>query len=419
MWVWISMMNPHRLAWGFAYNFPFGQVIAIATLVGVVLSKEKIRFPWSAPVVFLLLLVVWMNITTIFAINFDLTVVQWQRVMKIQLMTFLAFALVYRRDQIKWLVWLLVISVGFFGVKGGVFTFLGGGENRVYGPAESFIADNNAMSLALVMIIPLMRYLQIHTANKWARYGLFVAMALSAVSVLGSHSRGAFLALGAMIFFLWLKSSKKFAVGIVLLALTPIALGLMPQKWTSRMESIENYEQDLSVQGRFNAWWMTFNLAKDRPIVGGGFEIYEPNVYQRYAPDPTDIHSAHSLYFQMLGEHGFVGLLLFLLLWISTWRVGNNIIRMSARNKDYIWAGDLSRAIQVSLVGYAVGGTFVNMGYFDLPYYEIVLLIATYMLLKKELMGPTVTARSSKEPSLNPSLAVRRLDNGVSERLGG
>lgn len=75
------------------------------------------------------------------------------------------------------------------------------------------------------------------------------------------------------------------------------------------------YAQDSSALGRLNAWWMAFNLAKAN-FFGGGFAIYNAQTFALYAPDPTDIHAAHSIYFMVLGEHGFVGLALFLLLWI-------------------------------------------------------------------------------------------------------
>ena len=59
--------------------------------------------------------------------------------------------------------------------------------------------------------------------------------------------------------------------------------------------------------GRINSWHMAFNVANDRPLVGGGFELYTPKTFARYAPNPEAIHSAHSVYFQILGEHGYVG----------------------------------------------------------------------------------------------------------------
>ena len=139
--------------------------------------------------------------------------------------------------------------------------------------------------------------------------------------------------------------------------------------------------------GRINAWRMAMNLANDRPLVGGGFEIYTPSVFARYAPNPDDLHAAHSIYFQMLGEHGYVGLMLFLLLWYLVWRDAGWIIKHSKDRSELQWALDLARMIQVSLVGYAVGGAFLSLAYYDVPCNLLVALVLTRRLVEKELEG--------------------------------
>jgi probable O-glycosylation ligase (exosortase A-associated) len=137
---------------------------------------------------------------------------------------------------------------------------------------------------------------------------------------------------------------------------------------------------------------MLFNLANDRPLVGGGFEPYTLRQFGRYAPDPLDVHSAHSIYFQVLGEHGYVGLALFLCLAIAIWNMAGWLVKASRERPDCVRAGDLARAIQVSFVGFAVGGAFVNTAYWDLVYYEIVILMATYRLAQSpEPVDPSTT----------------------------
>ena len=87
------------------------------------------------------------------------------------LMTFISMILINSRERVHALVWIIVASLGFYGAKGGVFTLLGGGEQRVWGPANSFIADNNALALALIMTLPLMRYLQLQSKSPYIRWG--------------------------------------------------------------------------------------------------------------------------------------------------------------------------------------------------------------------------------------------------------
>jgi len=82
LWVWVSVMNPHRMTWGVAYDFPFAQLIAIARLVGMLFSREPKRLPVTPVTVVLFLMVLWMNVTTFFAFDIDGALPLWERVMK-------------------------------------------------------------------------------------------------------------------------------------------------------------------------------------------------------------------------------------------------------------------------------------------------------------------------------------------------
>ena len=117
--------------------------------------------------------------------------------MKIFLMIFVTLALINDKPKLDAFIWVLVISLGFYGVKGGVFTLITGGNYRVWGPG-GFVAENNALALALIMIIPLMRYLQLQQTRRWAVLSLGFAMAFTIITVLGSYSRGALLGMSVM-----------------------------------------------------------------------------------------------------------------------------------------------------------------------------------------------------------------------------
>jgi putative inorganic carbon (HCO3(-)) transporter len=408
VWVWISVMSPHRLTWSFAYEMPWALLIAIATLVGLFFSREPKRLPVTPVTVVLLLLVLWMNITTVFAIDTALSMPMWERVMKIQFMVFVTLFVLNSKDHVKWLIWVLALSVAFFGIKGGLFTLREGGVYRVYGPSGSFIEENNALALAVIMTIPMLQYLRLQAASRWMRWGLLAGMLLCGFSALGSQSRGALLSVGAMLSAFWLKTRNKLITAFILVLLVPAAINFMPKQWDARMSTIENYERDVSAMGRINAWKTAVNLANDRPLVGGGFEFYSRTTFALYAPDPTNIHSAHSIYFQMLGEHGYVGLALYLLLWLLVWRDASWIIRQARTRDGWQWASDLSRMIQVALAGFAVGGAFLNLAYYDVPYYLLAAIVLTRVLLEKEVAASEQKARFPSIPQTNGAKAGDR-----------
>jgi putative inorganic carbon (HCO3(-)) transporter len=293
------------------------------------------------------------------------------------------------------LLWVSTLSIAFFGVKGGLYTLLKGGEGMVLGPRGGFIEGNTTIALAVVIALPLMRYLQIISNRRWVRWGLAAAMLLSVVAVLGTYSRGAALAIAGMGFFLWLKSRQKFATALFLLALVPSVLLFMPEGWHKRMDSIQNYEQDGSAMGRINAWHFAYNLAVDRPV-GGGFETFTREAFQTWAPNPSDVHDAHSIWFEVLGEHGFVGLALYMLMWLFVWRTASAISRLSRDKPDLRWAKDLAALIQVALVGFWVGGSFLGLAYWDYPYLLLVILVLTHRLVKMEISGVVAADRSER-----------------------
>jgi probable O-glycosylation ligase (exosortase A-associated) len=396
MWVWVSVMNPHRFGFGFVYSLPVAQIIALCTFVSMLLNYRKVyAFPSDRVSILLIVFVLWIGVSPWFSFHPEYELQLWLTPFKILFMTLVSLLLIGTRDQLHKLTWVLTLSLGFYGIKGGLFTLATAGNYRVWGPVGSFIEENNALALATIMTIPLFRYLQLHTENIWVRRGCLLAMVLCMFSALGSHSRGALLAMIAMGAFLFLKSRKKGLALIVVVVLLPLALSLMPEHWWERMGTIQTYDQDTSAMGRINAWWMAWNLAVDRFPIGGGFAIYEPDVFQRYAPDPLAIHAAHSIYFQVLGEHGFIGLALFLSVFGLTWLNAGWVVRTVRGRADYVWAHDLATMCQVSLAGYAVGGAFLSLTYFDLPYYIVVILIALRAYLQRELIhAPTPRGRN-------------------------
>ncbi|GGC16852.1 putative O-glycosylation ligase, exosortase A system-associated [Pseudoduganella buxea] len=384
MWIWISVMNPHTQGWGFARDFPFAAIIAVVTVAAMCTnSHRRYRLPMTSVTVTFMLFIAWMCITSMFAMHPEEVWAQLVKVIKITGMTLVVLMLMRKRSHVEWMVWTVVVSIGYYGTKGGIFTIRSGGQYRVWGPIGTFIDGNNEIALALVMTIPLMYYLHGQIVNKWGKRAMVASMLLCALASLGSYSRGAAIAMVAMLAFLWLKGKNKLRFGIVMVCCIPFALLFMPEQWHSRIDTINEYQEDASAMGRINAWQMAFNLANDRPL-GGGFIIYEPDVFELYAPVPHDVHAAHSIYFQVLGEHGWVGLALYLALGWLTWRTGSWIIGQSILRKDLAWAGDLARMLQVSLLGFAVGGAFLSLAYFDVPYYLMAGMVAIRLIVERE-----------------------------------
>ncbi|WP_163834144.1 putative O-glycosylation ligase, exosortase A system-associated [Spartinivicinus ruber] len=401
LFAWISYMNPHRLGWGFAYTFPFAYIIALVTIFAFIVSKENKKLPATPITVVLILFIVWIGISTLFAVYPEAASTSYIEILKVQFITFLSMILIQSKERIHGLVWVMALSIGFFGIKGGVFSLATGLSYRVWGPPGSVIEGNNELGVALLMIIPLLVYLYQNSSKKMLKRFLLASIMLCALSILSTFSRGAFLAFVCMLGFLWFKSKHKLPLAIVcivsLLAITPF----LPDHWIERMGSIpvvgkyitnadEGPEIDESGLGRLSAWRMAFNIATHR-VTAGGFKCWTPENFALYS-NPERVHDAHSIYFEVLGEQGFIGLFLFLLLFFLAWRTGSWIIRHTKDRADMLWANQLARMIQVSIIAYATGGAFLGLAYFDLVYHLICLLVVTQLWVKRQLANPVIEA---------------------------
>lgn len=390
VWSWLGYMNPHRLTWGFAYSFPFAQLVGVATLAGFLFQKDKGRLPITSLTVLLMIFVAWMTLSTVFSLNPDQAWIEWDRTIKIQVVTFLTMLLMQNGERIKQLIWVIALSLGFYGVKGGIFSIATGGNHLVWGPPETFIGDNNTLALALLMTIPLMRFCQMEAPKPWMKHGMTAVMLLSSISILVSHSRGALVGIVATLMFVWWKSRRKLiGIGLVVLAL-PFVFAFLPDHWFERMSTIQEYDEDASAMGRINAWWFAFNLAVDRPLVGGGFRTFKDELFLIYAPNPEDSHDAHSIYFEVLAEHGFVGLGLFLAIGLLAVLKSGKLAKMSPSRTEDQWIPRLAAMLQISFVSYATTGAFLGLAYFDLYYQLLAVLVVVGLLAKNTASAPIV-----------------------------
>lgn len=400
VWAWLSMMNPHRGAFGFARNLPFAYMVALATLTSFLFSRERRPFPLNSITVTQLLFLFWMTFTCFFAMNTpEIVLDRWVFVAKIQLMLLVTLMLVRGREQIEQLIWVVTASIGFYGVKGGIWTLMGGGSGRVWGPNGSMVEGNNELGLALVMLVPFMYFLHQVSPRRLVRMALIVCIVTTCFAILGSQSRGALLALISMAFVLAAKGKRPIQMSILLGALLVAAILFMPESWTGRMETIQTYQQDSSAMSRIYTWQTLWNLALDRPLVGGGFATDNPFVFALYAPERVGDYEggvvlvAHSIYFQALGEHGFPGLILYLLFGYFSWRKAGKLVQQTRDDPEFKdWVPLLMRMVQVSLVGFAVGGAFLTLVHFDLPYYIVGFVVLVDATLRERKRISPVSA---------------------------
>jgi probable O-glycosylation ligase (exosortase A-associated) len=386
LWCWISFMNPHREVWGFATNLPYAVIIFAATVFACIITREPRRIEVNAVTVLLVLLGALVTMTSLTTLAPEaVTWHKWDRTIKTIAGTLLVACLLTNRRRIDALIWIMVISLGFYGVKGGIFTILTGGSYIVRGPADTMIGDRNHLATALLVALPLMNYLRMRTAHAPVRVGLLTAMGLTLFSAVGSQSRGALVALGATAVLLWWRSHSKVASGTVIAACVAAVVAFMPQTWVDRMETILSYEEDASAMGRVRIWHAAYLLAVDRPLVGAGFQgPYLQEVVDRVAPGIT-ARAVHSIYLEVLGEHGFPTFFVWLALVAAGAFYAWRLAKITRERPALAWAYDFGRMAQVSMAAYLTSGTFLSLSYWDFYWILLVAVAAAHTLVLRAL----------------------------------
>jgi len=402
VWSWIGYMNPHRLTWSFAHDMPFAQMVAIATLTGLIATKEKYPLPGVREVYLLVLFSLTMFLSTLFAHYPEPAWEQFDKVWKILLMTFVTIILFQDPKKVRALVWVIALSIGFYGLKGGIFTVKTGGAQTVLGPEGTFLEGNTEIGLALNMVLPFLVFLRRETTRPWLRHLLSIIFGFTIIAIVGTYSRGAFLGLLVVMTLLFLKSRTKF-LAIVLLAIAiPVAMSTLPGRWFGRMQTIQTYEKDGSAMGRLDAWRVAYQMGKDRPMLGFGFRPFNKAMFERYGYSGG--RDAHSIFFQVLAEHGFTGLILYAGLIISSFLTLRRLKRVSRTDPTLQWVYDYSQMLQASLAAYVVCGAFLSMSYFDLFYHLVaIVIVLKKLVLVHEQESAKTQARAMVQPALAPA----------------
>jgi probable O-glycosylation ligase (exosortase A-associated) len=394
-------MNPHRLTWGFAQSYNFAALVAVATLAGFLVTRDRKPLPGTPEVVLMIAFWIHTVVTTVFAAQPLLAWEALKQFSKILLMNVIMLCLFQDRRRLRLLVLVGAISIGFYGLKGGVWgLFVSAGEHRVWGPAGTFIEDNNALALALNMALPFLFFAARGETRLSLRWLLRLMFGFSIVAVLLTYSRGGLLGLAAVLAVLMLRSRWKWltipsAVGAGLML-----MAFLPDRWFDRMNTLAEYERDTSAMSRIWAWGICWQLALESPLVGGGFSVITPEIWKRFMPDYHSWHNAHSIYFQVLAEHGFTGLMLFCGLLLVT-LLGLPLVRRRLKSTtDGRPLINLSYAVEAALIAFAASGAFLNLAYFDFVYFVIGIAILLRRLADDP--APAEATRPSVERGSRP-----------------
>lgn len=399
LWAWTALLFPNFLLWGFASNLRFNLIISILTITVALFTSFKLERLNNRIFYLTFLFFLWTIVTSQTAIGNPLVVeMEFQKFAKIFTFFVIVLLTINKKHHIIALLTSILLGLGYYIISGGLKVIISAGSHRVWGPGSSIIGDNNHFALAMLITIPLLFFLYRNSSfNLWIKRAILGCILLSIVAVFGTYSRGGLIGL---IFFGGLYSiifkKKILAISAAVFLASTYAF-FVPQQWTDRMDTISDAGKDNSFMSRVVAWKMSTLVAIDRPMLGGGFKAIEGlpvwllysqdfeklNFINTMQPETQRTRAAHSIYFQVMGEHGFFGLTLFLtIIFFSLLNILKS--RKLALNDRDTWHKEFADCLLISILVYCLVGAALNMAYFDVLYVLFALSQIQLNLIKKE-----------------------------------
>jgi probable O-glycosylation ligase (exosortase A-associated) len=375
VYTWVSYMYPHMYAWSFGRAFPSAKLMVCATIVGAVVRRDFDFAPLRRPAMAaMMLLLAWFTLTTVVAIYPERAWPRWEETSKVILMALVSAVLLTTRQRLRFFLIVVAFSLGFYGIKGGIFSLVTGGTQMVGGAGTSVVASNNSVGLALNMCLPLMWYLA-QEERGWIKRFLQAGFFLSIPAVMFTYSRASAVTLAVILLVLLLRGRRAFVLVTTLLIAGLLAAPYIPERWWNRQQTTLDYSDDGSAMTRIANWRIGWRIALDSPLTGLGFEFMSNDVFAKYDPGYLarfgKAYNTHSIYLAMLTSHGFPGFFLFMLT-IGLTYIGCWSVRWRVRGRpDLKWCSTYCDIVTVGLLAFLVNGAFVNMEYFDLPYHFV------------------------------------------------
>lgn len=389
LWGWTSQIALNDYIYGFMRGVPINMIFALITLFMIFLGRDKARARVAITPTSLLFMLFALQATISFLAAYSGLVRNeelYTNLLKALVFCLLMPCILTERYRIHAFVATIVLGLSFHGVIEGLKYLASGGGHKVQGLVK--FGDNNQFAVVIMMAIPLLVYLFRYSERRLVRVGVLGGILLSVAAVIATNSRGGFVSLTLMT--LWMVfSGRRKILGVLIMALGLVSVvALAPDSWSERMDTIKDASKDSSFMTRVVAWKVSSQIALQNPLTGGGFHAVQAQpVWDRFRLDdgllgfvdtpyrPEVAFAAHSIYFEILGDLGFVGLGLFLIIIGHTFWLCFRIRRQARRQGAHLqWAADLAAMLGASMFAYVIGAAALSLGYFEVMYIFVMLM---------------------------------------------
>lgn len=395
--VWVDVLKPQELSYSFLSGQPLSAVVTALCLASLILNFKKLSKPGAyGTVFFALLLVGWITATTFQASHQEVAWIKYEVAAKTIIIALLLPFVINTRQKFECVLWVLTVTVSLFIFNAGVKTMFGGGGYAfqvITGAENSGVTETSTLAAICVMMQPiyyfLYKYSKFSATSKWARMYLMSMPFIALIAIIGTFARTGLVSLAVLLAFIFFRSKNKSKFMLYIFLGAVLFVPLASEQWFSRMSTITNAGQEDSALGRILVWRWTLDYAAEKPIFGGGFYSYldNENELSRYSQGTENVfynNSAkafHSFFFEVLGEHGYVGLAIYMMMIFTAFAA---LRKTLMEHKDDEWAMMIAQAMMGAFIAFLVGGLFVGVAFEPWIFYLSFLSVSIRTVLVNE-----------------------------------
>ncbi|NKE44028.1 putative O-glycosylation ligase, exosortase A system-associated [Roseomonas frigidaquae] len=425
-YVWVDTFRPQQIAYILLNQFPVSAFIGALAIGGYLAADRRSPAPFGMHAALTLLFAGWITLTTVqFAVAPEAAWDKWDWAFKTVL--FSAFIpLVFRSlVQIEAFIATYVFAAAIHFLPTGLKTMIsGGGYGMGLGVVQgnSGFGEGSTLAAVALMLIPLVFYLRKHGTlipRSPLTDAMFIGLAVVMVAcAIGTYARTGLIGLIVLAGAIWLRSDRKI-LGLIVGAIAALAIThFTSDDWNERVSTINEFQTEDSALGRILVWQWTLGFVSEN-IFGGGFHSYQINeiTFPGNAQFPEGVvtrgKAFHSIYFEVLGEHGWPGIALFLGLILTSFLSLQKAARIGRRTPGMEKVKDLAFALQVSLVVMLACGAFIGVAFQPMLWYIFALSSCTLHYARRASAAVAsgdaegAAARQGRPARTRPAVATR------------
>ena len=336
----------------------------------------------------------WVTLTLSWAEVPDSAWEKWDWAFKVVMFAAFLTLVLRSRVQIEAFLQVFLFAAALHMMALGFKTMISGsGYGRELGVirGNSGLVESSYLASASIALIPIMLFLRRHSIlipkSKWRDLGYLGLIVIAVFAAIGTYARTAMVGFIVVGVFLWLQSRRKILFTVCAAMLAVGALAMTAASWGERIETSEDYETEGSALGRILVWEWTLGYVAEHPF-GGGFNAYAVSRIEFPAVNgqaPLVVHGKafHNMFIEVLGEHGFPGLAMYLtLMLMSLWYMWT-VMRRTRGQPHLLWVHDLAGALMTSLLTIMACGCFIGIAFQALVWYLITLPVCLNAYLNR------------------------------------